>query len=330
MRTDYYAILGVKPSAAEQEIKSAYRKLAILFHPDKNPNDRAAEEKFIKVKEAYEILIDPVKRKKYDSGIHYHQSYFKNSSHPRRPTKGNQKTYTYTEQEFRQRQAFARSYRDFKKNKETVQSETIPPYSDFKYIMISIPLAIGILFLVINILSRDDNHLYLPPKPANHQTENMRSGSGEIINSGLSAAIMGVSLPWDSVFGKPQFDSLHHRSLYIENPSGEDVIVCVKNARTERVIRNNYIFSKNYFYIDFLPAGEYQLMAVYGKDWDKSKLTTGTIKLGFFTEVSAYAVLNDGSVLNFLNTDDTLKVILPYCKTISQKYIINNQKFFSR
>ncbi|HET9029918.1 MAG TPA: DnaJ C-terminal domain-containing protein [Candidatus Aquilonibacter sp.] len=64
---DYYAILGVPKSAAEKDIKSAYRKLARKWHPDANPdNPKEAEEKFKEISEAYEVLGDPEKRKKYD------------------------------------------------------------------------------------------------------------------------------------------------------------------------------------------------------------------------------------------------------------------------
>jgi curved DNA-binding protein len=63
---DYYSTLGVSKSSSEKEIKQAYRKLARKFHPDVNPGDKTAETKFKEINEAYEVLGDPEKRKKYD------------------------------------------------------------------------------------------------------------------------------------------------------------------------------------------------------------------------------------------------------------------------
>jgi curved DNA-binding protein len=63
---DYYKTLGVDKSASKEDIKKAYRKLAKKYHPDKNPGDKASEEKFKEVTEANEVLSDPEKRKKYD------------------------------------------------------------------------------------------------------------------------------------------------------------------------------------------------------------------------------------------------------------------------
>jgi len=63
---DYYAILGVSKTADEKEIKSAYRKLARKYHPDVNPGDKSAEEKFKEISEAHEVLSDPHKRAQYD------------------------------------------------------------------------------------------------------------------------------------------------------------------------------------------------------------------------------------------------------------------------
>ena len=63
---DYYSIMGVSRNATDKEIKQAYRRLARKYHPDVNPGDKAAEEKFKEINEANDVLSDPEKRKKYD------------------------------------------------------------------------------------------------------------------------------------------------------------------------------------------------------------------------------------------------------------------------
>jgi curved DNA-binding protein len=73
---DYYKILGVEQKASIDDIKKAYRKLALKYHPDKNPNNKAAEDKFKEINEANEVLSDPEKRKKYDElqeSLKYHK-----------------------------------------------------------------------------------------------------------------------------------------------------------------------------------------------------------------------------------------------------------------
>lgn len=67
-RKDYYKILGLTKTATETEIKKAYRKLALQFHPDKNPGDEKAEARFKEIGDAYAILSDSEKKARYDSG----------------------------------------------------------------------------------------------------------------------------------------------------------------------------------------------------------------------------------------------------------------------
>ena len=69
-KKDYYEVLGVNKSASADDIKRSYRRLAMKFHPDKNPGDSAAEERFKEAAEAYEVLSDDQKRQKYDQYGH--------------------------------------------------------------------------------------------------------------------------------------------------------------------------------------------------------------------------------------------------------------------
>jgi len=66
MGKDYYKILGVDKQVSEEQLKKAYRKMALKWHPDRNQNNKAAEEKFKEVTEAFEVLSDPKKREIYD------------------------------------------------------------------------------------------------------------------------------------------------------------------------------------------------------------------------------------------------------------------------
>lgn len=95
---DYYKILGLDKNATEKQIKSAYRKLARKYHPDLNPNDEGAKQKFQQVNEANEVLSDPEKRKKYDQyGKDWeHAEAFEQARKARADSGGAGRRYTYS------------------------------------------------------------------------------------------------------------------------------------------------------------------------------------------------------------------------------------------
>src|ERR1700683_4680121 len=65
-KRDYYEVLAVERSAGEEDLKKAYRRLAVQYHPDRNPGDKQAEERFKELNEAYQMLSDPERRAQYD------------------------------------------------------------------------------------------------------------------------------------------------------------------------------------------------------------------------------------------------------------------------
>src|SRR5688572_2158190 len=95
---DYYKILGVDKKASQDDIKKAFRKLAVKYHPDKNKDNKAAEEKFKLINEANEVLSDPEKRKKYDTQGENWRQYEQAGSRPSggsRSGNGRGGSYTY-------------------------------------------------------------------------------------------------------------------------------------------------------------------------------------------------------------------------------------------
>ena len=94
---DYYKILGVEKTATADEIKKTFRKLALKYHPDKNPNDKAAEEKFKEISEANEVLSDAEKRKKYDElGENWNEKQAHDFDGYQRNNRGEGGPYQYT------------------------------------------------------------------------------------------------------------------------------------------------------------------------------------------------------------------------------------------
>lgn len=92
----YYEILGVSTDASNEEIKKAFRKLAKQYHPDKNPGNKEAEEKFKEINEAYENISDEVKREKYDSKLNGRNNQrFEETSTKRKQTNSQSQNYEF-------------------------------------------------------------------------------------------------------------------------------------------------------------------------------------------------------------------------------------------
>src|SRR3569833_3438829 len=79
-KRDYYEVLGVGKNASDEDIKKAYRKLAMKYHPDRNPDSKGSEEKFKEAKEAYEMISDPGKKEAYDRYGHAGVEHNKNGA----------------------------------------------------------------------------------------------------------------------------------------------------------------------------------------------------------------------------------------------------------
>src|SRR5258707_13800698 len=80
-KQDYYELLGVPRKAGAKDIRAAFRKLARKYHPDLNPGDKSAEERFKQLQEAYDVLSDPKKRQMYDQHGFYSDNFNPNTAH---------------------------------------------------------------------------------------------------------------------------------------------------------------------------------------------------------------------------------------------------------
>ena len=237
---DYYKILEVSSSATSAEIKAAYRRLAKLFHPDKNSGNPAAEEKFKQVKDAYENLINPLRRRKYDDKRN------RSFATPQATTGFQKKTatkknYSFTEEEAKRRQYYQQhykstSYTEPKKEKKGGVS------AELKYILLSVPLAVALLLLVVR--------LYENPKKKNKISDQISVNNVSEIHTPES--------PYEGVVGKNTFDSTSHSLIKIVNRSGYDALVFLKN-KEGKIIRHHFIENKYELYFEHICPSSYTL-----------------------------------------------------------------------
>ncbi len=139
---NYYILLDVNNNASFEDIKIAYRDFAKKFHPDKNQGNKLAEESFKEIQEAYAVLSNPEKRKKYDLHFSYVNNY-RQQNFRRTPTyhptyTGN--AYQYAQQQAQQKQHY----------KTTKKQEQQPDKSENYYLLISICVAFILLYFIIS------------------------------------------------------------------------------------------------------------------------------------------------------------------------------------
>ena len=160
--TDYYAILGVTKTASDSEIKVAFRKLAKMYHPDKNPNNPNAKTIFEQVLKAYTVLTNPHARKRFDYSLSSHSD---NKRKQQSPSNKNQKQWTFTEEDLKKREYYKNYYKHAKKKANTNPPQ--PLYSDYKYVLFATPLAVGLLMLIVSMFTTEPT--VNPAKQSNFQ-----------------------------------------------------------------------------------------------------------------------------------------------------------------
>ncbi|OFY86565.1 MAG: hypothetical protein A3F72_08790 [Bacteroidetes bacterium RIFCSPLOWO2_12_FULL_35_15] len=274
MQKNYYVILGVKNTASFDEIKTAYRALAKKYHPDKNHGNNAAEEYFKEIQQAYAVLSNVEKRKKYDLKISYTHIYPKQK--PASSGKANQ---------FSQQQP--------KQGTSQKKSEYVPQkfdYTESWQILVSVGIALLLLYFIISFNTK--NEIREHPIAVETSTSVVKEAE-PVINNPDS--------PYSIIFGEEQYDMESKNNIVIHNSDESEVVVClVQSGTPNKTIRNQYLPWGATFKLNNIPDGNYFLKIYFGNQWDaKKSFLNNKINGGFLNEIG-FIKLNTGKdVLKF-------------------------------
>jgi hypothetical protein len=211
---NYYEILGLRPGAGILEIKTAFRQLAKLYHPDKNPEGK---EHFENILKAYETLSDPLLKTSYDYRLFNHSS-----SNPEPFKKAtNSKQWRFDERELKRRQYYNEHIKKYAKKTaaDFSQAATEKTYNEFKYILFATPLAVILFILIMKMASGDavKTPEALPTSDSGHRKESVVKDS--VLYTG--------DAPYTGFFGTPIYDTISNCRLNVKNETGADVIFCL-------------------------------------------------------------------------------------------------------
>lgn len=288
---NYYQILGLPTGSGIQEVKIAFRKLAKLYHPDKNPNGK---EEFTKILKAYEILSDQRTKAQYDYNLSVSVNY---STKAVKNTSQRKKNYTFDEKEEQRRKYYDEHIKKFAKNYQQPTATEIRKsnYNEFKYILFASPLAV---LLFIFIAFTVNNNKELPKQKLQKKIE----------QKVLRGVEMG-DVPFAHYFGRLMFDSTNKHVLKVNNTSGYDIVLCF--YKKNKFVRSAIVLNNLTAEILELPKDSLSVKLCYGNKWDYDKIVFNNELYGNFTENLGYAsLINKVKVskkieLNFDNIGNT-------------------------
>jgi len=326
--SDYYSILGLTKSANSAEIKAAYRKLVKIYHPDKNPNSYEAVEKFRQIQEAYETLMDPILRSKYDVKVSYNQYFSQASQQTKQQTaSGRGKKYSFSEEDLKRRQYYKEHYKkQYDASKKVNVAEEKKKYNETRYILFSIPLAIALLFFIINIYERSD------------KKQNKKHAKGYVIQTDTTIStsenktekITTSAEPYKYYFGQNLIDRNSNQVVQVTNYSGADAVVCIVDSLSDKVIRHYFIENSFNLYFEYLPAGKYYLRNYLGEHFNTEKKIKDTEISGAFENEKQFQAFKENIFEINLKKSDTISFDVIYFENNKNKNIIKAQSFFTR
>lgn len=283
---DFYRILGIPDNASMADIKSSYRRLAKLYHPDLNPGSRQSEEKFKEILDAYTILSDDELRAQYDrkrkfgsgsSGTFY-------SAPPHTP--GEKK---------REPQRKEYSPEDLAKMRERHKTRIVKQINRRKKILRGMIITF-ILYLIGTAMFESWIH-----KNNNHtsaldslliQQKHERDSINRVDN------IQNMDSPFDSVFGPGQSAWLSPNQLVVINPYTDVVVCLVQDKPPYRTLRNEFVHSRTTFIMKEVPNGSYRVKVYAGTKWnDTLKVPDGRVFGGFSTNERFFSIQRESIIL---------------------------------
>lgn len=317
---DYYSILGLTKNASDVEIKSAFRRLAKIYHPDKNPNDPNAKNVFELILKAYNTLINPITRKRYDNQSSYStQAPPKPHAHHQR-RKG-QKEWVVTDEDVKRREYYKKHYEHIKnKSTETQNATSKKHYSDYKYVLFATPIAVGLLMFIVSMFNAE---------PATTITSN-KTKTNAIEVERNNAALSNGQKPYNGFYGAIKtFDTKYH--LQINNSSSYDAVIVVFDKTTNHYLQHSYL--QRSYSVDFLmlPKTGVYWKCVIGKNWNPDKLFFNNKISGGFDSVVQY---QNWKLLPVIFNDDLVEdlSLLSVIDSVSKnkQYISNESDFFDK
>lgn len=272
MQKNYYIILGVKNTASFDEIKAAYRALAKKYHPDKNHGNKASEEYFKEIQQAYAVLSNAEKRKKYDLKFSYTHTY------PKQKNASSARPFHFTQKQTKQKPP--------QPQKKTATSKF--DSTESWQILVSVGIALLLLYFIIsyntkNELLRQPVIVETAPSTAVEENEPLTSNLGS---------------PYSVFFGGGVNDVEGKNTIVLHNSDESEAVVClVQSKAPNKTIRNQYMGRGATFKMDNIPDGNYFLKIYFGTNWDEEKSFLNNKIKGGFTNELGFIKMNFGKNL---------------------------------
>ncbi|MGL4596768.1 MAG: J domain-containing protein [Bacteroidia bacterium] len=266
MSKNYYHILGVPENAGDSDIKQAYRALAKRWHPDKNPGNFAAEEKFKEILEAYLTLSDPMLRRQYDMKLLRHDLYNDNVTFTAPDTQEDKRD---------RRKTYSEDFMNRVRNKTQERSQA--HIKRRKYIF----GGMLITFIVFMVWASIFQYNIDKERELQAQILEMRIRNAKVAEKQTTPlVIQDLDSPFDGWFGTPVYTRFSPNELVIISPFS-DAVVCVTEADAPyRTIRNEFIHARRSFNIRELPNGRFRVKIYTGENWNLKKSMVLNFRLG--------------------------------------------------